>query len=205
MTSIITGDIINSRKVAKPAGWLTALKKTLSAYGKSPKVWEIYRGDSFQVEVKDAHASFLAAIKIKASIKSFKDLDVRMAIGIGKKTFNASKITESNGDAFVNSGETFENIKRTRQTLAVKSPWPEMDKELNLIIDLASIAMDKWTPSSAELIKLSLQLNTSLQKELGRKLKIRQSSISERQARAHYREIMDAESFFSMKIKQQIS
>jgi hypothetical protein len=205
MTSVITGDIINSRRIANPKGWLTALKKTLSEYGKSPGTWEIYRGDSFQIEIKDAHASFLAAIKIKASIKSFTDLDVRMAIGIGKKTFKALKITESNGDAFVNSGETFESVKKNKQTLAIKSPWPETDKELNLILSLASIAMDKWTPSSAELVKLSLQLNTSSQKILGRKLKIGQSSVSERQARAYYKEIMDAEDFFSLKLKQQIT
>lgn len=205
MTSVITGDIINSRRTTNPSGWLTALKKALSEYGKSPGTWEIYRGDSFQVEIKDATSSFLAAIKIKASIKAFTNLDVRMAIGIGKKTFKALKITESNGDAFVNSGEMFESIKKNKQTLGIKTPWPEMDKELNLILSLASIAMDKWTPSSAELVKLSLQLNTSSQKILGRKLKIGQSSVSERQARAYYKEMMDAEDFFSLKLKQQIS
>ena len=203
MTSIITGDIINSRKLSNPRDWLVALKKVLSAFGKSPKTWEIYRGDSFQVEIKAPETALLAAIKIKASIKSFKDLDVRMAIGIGGKTFDAPRITEANGEAFINSGEMFENLNRNKQNLAIKSPWPATDEELNLVISLAAIAMDKWTPSSAELVRLSLQLGTSSQKELGRKLKIGQSSVSERQARAHYKEIMDAERFFQTKIKQQ--
>ena len=52
MTSIITGDIINSRAIANPKHWMEPLKKVLSVYGNNPKAWEIYRGDSFQVEVR---------------------------------------------------------------------------------------------------------------------------------------------------------
>jgi hypothetical protein len=205
MISVITGDIINSRKQINSKKWLASLKRVLSVYGKSPKVWEIYRGDSFQVEIKNPEESFLAAVQIKAGIKSVKDLDVRMAIGVGKKTFNASRITESNGEAFINSGEMFESIKKNKQTLAIKTPWSEIDKELNLIISLASITMDKWTPFSAELVSKSLQFNTSSQKDLARIIKITQSSISERQSRAYYREIMEAENFIHQKIKQKIS
>lgn len=204
MISIITGDIINSRKTSRPGEWLKALKKTLSLYGKSPQKWEIYRGDSFQLEVTNISDSFLAAIRIKAAIKSFKGLDVRMAIGIGEKTFPASKITESNGPAFIHSGELFEQIRKNRQTLAVKSPWPGLDKELNLIISLSCIAMDKWTPPSAELVNLSLGLKEVSQKTLMKKLGIVQSAVSERQARAYFTEIMAAEHFIHEKLTQQI-
>ena len=48
------------------------------------------------------------AIRIKASLKSNENIDVRMAIGIGDITYNAHKVTESNGSAFVFSGEKFE-------------------------------------------------------------------------------------------------
>ena len=53
--AIITGDIIDSRKV-KPETWLPALKMALSTYGKEPKHWEIYRGDSFQLEIPSEKA-----------------------------------------------------------------------------------------------------------------------------------------------------
>jgi hypothetical protein len=84
ITSVITGDIIQSRKTNKPV-WLSKLKKTLSLEGKSPRTWQIYRGDSFQVEVKDPDQAFLTALRIKATIKTIRSLDVRMAIGIGEK------------------------------------------------------------------------------------------------------------------------
>jgi hypothetical protein len=204
MTSIITGDIINSRGVADQKEWLTPLKKLLSQYGKTPKTWEIFRGDSFQLEVKKPDASFMAAICIKACIKSVKELDVRMAIGIGEKEYNAPKITESNGPAFIYSGELFETLKKNRQNLAIKSPWPAMDLELNMMISLALIAMNKWSTSAAELITLSLLYKTLSQKELGDKLGRTQSSVSERQKRAHYTEITELESFYRKRIQQQL-
>ena len=108
MTSIITGDIINS-KGSSPKAWLPELKTILSHYGSNPVQWEIYRGDSFQLEVTPDKA-LEACILIKATIKQFKNLDVRLAIGIGNKTFDSEKITESNGTAFVNSGECFEAL-----------------------------------------------------------------------------------------------
>jgi hypothetical protein len=206
MTSIITGDIVNSRGLANQQAWLNPIKELFAIYGKIPKTWQIYRGDSFQVEIKDPANSFMAAIRIKACIKSIQkeELDVRMAIGIGSKSYNAAKITESNGEAFINSGEKFESLKKLKQNLAIKSPWPEIDTELNLMISLASIAMDKWSPLSAEFITLSLKNKNLSQKELGDKIERTQSSVSERQKRAHYHEIIELEAFYRNKIQHQL-
>jgi hypothetical protein len=51
----------------------------------SLKCWEITRGDNFQLEITAAEDSLLAAIRIKALLRTTKGLDVRMAISIGKK------------------------------------------------------------------------------------------------------------------------
>lgn len=203
MTSIITGDIINSRNIPDQKDWILPLKKLFNTYGKSPKTWEIYRGDSFQIEIKEPGESLMAAIRIKACIKSIKGLDIRMAIGIGEKTYDAPKITESNGSAFINSGDTFESVAKSKKNIAIKSPWPDIDTELNLMIDLASIVMDNWTPSSAELVGLSIQNQMLSQKELGEKIGRTQSSVSERQTRAHYAEISELAYYFKKKIDQQ--
>ncbi|MDP4257076.1 MAG: transcriptional regulator [Bacteroidota bacterium] len=206
MTSVITGDIMNSRGAANQGEWLTPIKKVFAIYGKTPKTWEIYRGDSFQLEVKEPPDSLLAAIRIKACIKSIREeeLDVRMAIGIGSRNYSAARITESNGEAFIHSGEKFETLKKMKKSLAIKSPWPAIDTELNLMISLASIAMDKWSPSSAELVALSLKNKEFSQKELGHKLGRTQSSISERQKRALYDEIMELEHYYRNKMEQQL-
>ena len=204
MTSVITVDIINSRKL-KNAVWLKKLKRTLAEEGSSPRTWQIYRGDSFQVEVKDPAMVFLTVLRIKATLKGIKNLDVRMAIGIGKREFTAFNITESNGEAFIHSGEKLESLKKEKQTLAIESPWPELDKEMNVCFQLALIAMDNWSPSSAELIRILIDKPEIRQKVLARKLKISQSSVSERQKRSNFTAIMDLENLFREKINHLIA
>jgi len=205
MTSIITGDLVNSRKIADPSIWLDPLKELLSTFGKTPEVWEIFRGDSFQLEVNQPEEALYKAIQIKACIKLVKGLDVRMAIGIGAKTFTAINITSSNDEAFIHSGEQFEQLKKKKQLLAFRSPWKEIDKELNLIFRLTSLIMDKWSPSSAVLVALCLKYSSISQQELGEKLEISQSSISERLKRAQYEEIIAVENFYRSIIAQQIN
>ena len=199
ITSIITGDIVHSRQTETTL-WLPKLKKALSVEGKSPRVWQVYRGDSFQLEVNDPAMSLLAAIRIKATTKTIKDLDVRMAIGIGEKKFTSHEIIESDGEAFIYSGETFETLKKTRRNLAIKTPWTHFDRDMNVLLQLASIPMDDWTPGSAELIQLLIENPEFTQEELAKKLGLTQPSVSERQNRSHFEVIMEMEKLYREKI-----
>lgn len=199
LTSVITGDIIESRGT-NSALWMPRLKKALSVEGKNPGSWQVYRGDSFQVEVKDPAMALLTAIRIKAAIKSVKNLDVRMAIGIGAKTYTSAQVAESSGEAFVHSGEMFESLKKRRQTLAIKSKWQSFDRDMNVCFRLASIPMDEWTPVSAELVQLLLKERTITQEAVARKLGVTQPSVSARQNRAHFEEIMDLEELYREKM-----
>ncbi len=201
MISVITGDIINSRKIQDPEEWITPLKQLFEQVGKSPASWEIYRGDSFQLEVEHPEDVLRIAISIKATFKSIKGIDVRMAIGTGQKNYSAPKITESNGEAFIYSGEQLEKLKKEKQTLAIKTSWPDFDLEMNLYLKLALIAMDNWKKKTAELVKTSMQHPDKGQKELAELMGINQSSVSEGQKRAHYAEIMELELLFREKIK----
>lgn len=204
ITSVITGDIIQSR-MTNNLLWLPKLKKTLSLEGKSPQTWQVYRGDSFQVEVKDPANAFLTAIRIKASIKTVKSLDVRMAIGVGDKKYSSQRVAESDGEAFVHSGEKFETLKRIKQTLAIKSNWPDFDREMNIFFRLAAIPMDNWTSNSAELIQILAQDQNLTQKALAKRLGVTQPSISERQNRAHFDEVMELEQLYREKVNKLIS
>lgn len=204
MTSVITGDIINSRKLKSPSQWLIPLKKLLNEQGMSPSTWEIFRGDSFQVEVKQPEEALLYAIRIKATIKCLKGVDVRMSIGVGKKDYKALKITESNGEVFIHSGEKIEDLKKQKQNLAIKTPWSGFDKEMNQYLRLALIAMDNWSQGAAEVVKVFLENPDKTQKEIAHILDKRQSSISERKTRAHFDEIMEVETAYRTTIEKLI-
>lgn len=200
MTSVITGDIIKSRTQENPEVWINALKKVLGNLSADESFWEIYRGDSFQIEIKNWHSSFECAVYIKSFLKSIYGLDVRLAIGVGNKTFEGNKVSESNGEAFIFSGETLETLKKEKQNLSIKTKNSELNKELNLYFKLALITMDNWTQNSAEIVKLSLENPKALQSELGKMIGINQNAVSSRQKRAHLEEILELNLMYRQKI-----
>lgn len=196
MTSVITGDIIKSRGIGDPQKWLIPLKNALHYLEPNTKYWEIYRGDSFQIEIRDPSEAFEAATYLKACIKMIKGLDVRLAIGIGEKTFEGEKVTESNGQAFQFSGDTLESLKKEKLNLKIKSKNVQSDTQLNLYFKLVLIAMDHWTVNSAEIVKLAMENPEALQKELGDLIGINQNAVSQRQKRAYLDHILELNTQF---------
>ncbi|GGG59348.1 transcriptional regulator [Bizionia arctica] len=204
MTSVITGDIIKSRTINNPKLWLETLKDALSTLEEDNSLWEIYRGDGFQIEIKNVQKSFEAALYLKACIKTIKGLDVRLSIGIGSKTYQGENVTESQGEAFQNSGETLETLKKSKQNLKITTSNKLLDEELNLYFKLAIWIMDRWTVNQAEMVKLSLENPKALQEDLGKILGINQNTVSRRQKRANLDDILDLNTMYQQKIKQVI-
>jgi len=210
MIAVITGDIIATRKLVNQEKWLTPLKNLLSTWGNNPKDWILLAGDYFQVEVANPEEALKKALEIKTLIKKVEPLDerkkistidVRMAIGIGEKTYSAENILESNGPAFINSGEKFNVLKKESITIGVKTPWKSFDEEMNLYLKLAGVFMDKWSVSSAELVQIILNNPDITQEEIGKQLGIKQNSVSGRWNRTNVNEILEIEKIFQKKIK----
>ncbi|MGO4822590.1 MULTISPECIES: hypothetical protein [unclassified Flavobacterium] len=199
MTSIITADIINSRK-RSPSIWMDGLKKVLNRFGTTPKQWEIYRGDEFQLEVNNPEDSLLVAFHIKAYLKSVQ-LDVRISIGFGDKTYVADTISESNGSAFVRSGLLFDTLKQQKNNLAIQTSNAAFDEEINLMLRLAMTFMDSWLVQSSEFALVTLENPTLSQEEIGLLLHINQAAVSRRRTRAKFDLVMDLERYFRKKIK----
>ncbi len=204
-TGIITGDIAGSQQAAAPSQWLEPLKRVLGSLGRTPQDWEIYRGDAFQVEVRNSANALQVALNIKAAIKCEKDLDVRMAIGIGRMEHEAAAITERNGEAFVNSGSRFDQLKDEKRRLALRSPWPDFNADMDLYLRLASVFMDQWTPLSAEVIAMLLPEPGLKQATIAQRLGISQSSVSDRVSRAHWDEVQALDAMYSRKIQSLLS
>lgn len=199
MTCIVTGDIINSRNVSVDK-WLPIIKLHFNSIGNTPSTWEIYRGDSFQFEIEPKKA-FKFCLLLKASIKTIDNLDIRLAIGIGKKEFNTSKITESNGEVFIHSGFAFDNYLK-KQNLAIKTPWQNFDDILNTSFNLALLTIDNWTTTSAEFMKIALTHPMYTQTEIGKLLNVSQASISKTGKRAGFDEILRLDELYRKLIQQ---
>ncbi|WP_294956876.1 hypothetical protein [uncultured Flavobacterium sp.] len=199
MTSVITGDIIGSRQQSEH--WVEDLKKILAPFGQTPSQWEVYRGDEFQVEIPNPADALLAAILIKAHLRFIKS-DARMSIGFGDKTHNAERISESNGSAFINSGELFETLKKQKVTLALRTGNTDFDEKMNLMLQLALTFMDSWLVQSAEFVAMAIENPTLSQEELGQKLGINQAAVSRRQKRARFDLVLNLDRYFRKQIKQ---
>lgn len=202
MIAVIKGDIISSRKINNPEVWLQPLKNLFNEWGRTPEQWELVWGDSFQLEAALPEEALGKAFLIKALIKKTGIIDVRMAIGIGHKTYTGARISESNGEAFIYAGEKFEELEKEKSNLLLKSPWPDFDEEINLYLRLTSLFMDNWTAASAELVEIVLREPALTQKEIGERLGIRQNSVSGRWKRAHIDELLSVEQIYRKKMKK---
>lgn len=198
MIAVITGDIINSTEDSS-VEWLSLLKRVLTRYGNSPNEWEIFRGDSFQlaVEPKDA---LLTALHIKACIKQTGNRDVRMGIGVGETNHRGKRISESNGSAFVRSGECFEGLKK--QTLAISTGMDAFDETINLMLTLALFIADNWSSTVATILNASIENPNKSQKDLAKLMAKSQSSVSEAMSRGGYNEIMKVNTFYTKRLSE---
>ncbi|MBU2904789.1 SatD family protein [Arenibacter algicola] len=199
MVAIITGDIINSDRYAA-SEWMDILKPYLGRQGKTPNDWEIYRGDEFQIRTTPERALTMA-IQIKALIKSIKDLDVRMGIGLGSETFVGSSVSQSNGKAYQRSGRIFETLKEQKLNLAIVTGHDDKDKTLNLMLKLALNFMDDWSTVSAQMVSLALAKPNVSQQEVADQLKIRQSAVSQRLKRARMDLVLDLLAYYDENLK----
>ena len=200
MISIITGDIINSRKLPTEL-WMDGLKEIFNSIGTTPQDWEIYRGDEFQLAIENPAEALRIAIQIKAFLKTLR-LDARMSIGIGDKSYHAAKISESNGTAFRRSGEVFETLKIQKITLAVNSGQSDFDKKINLMLRLGLTFMNQWLVQSAEFALVAIENQSLSQEESGQRLGINQAAVSRRRKRANFDLVLELENYYRENIQK---
>lgn len=204
MVSIITGDIVRSQSVSDPSVWMDPLKEVFLSLGESPKDWQVYRGDSFQLEVA-TEQSLRIAIVIKSIIKklNIKKLDVRLAIGVGQEEENRNNvISESSGDAFVYSGTLLDELKDENVHLGIRTPWKGVNDELNMMFSLALVIMNSWTSKTAEVSELLFRIPGITQTEIAEKLGIAQSTVNERIKRGAVHEIIQLERYYRKKFTE---
>lgn len=192
MRAVLLGDIVNSRKVA-PSQWMPALKALLDKVGPSPSTWEIFRGDSFQVEC-DPEQALELALKIKSLVKTHRELDVRISIGIGEIEHRAPQITQSAGTAFVRSGEVFD--KKSNQRLTIKTGDAKLDEHLSVVLNLIGHIADNWKPETARTVFEALSRPDLPQKDLAKLMERTPATVSVALKRAGYSGILEATQHF---------
>ncbi len=189
MIAIITGDIKNSR--TRPTeDWLEKLTAFFNQIGDSPNIWELYRGDEFQIKVPPKKALEIA-IHIKAIVRTVKGLDVRLGIGLGSEDYSSSRITQCNGTAYIHSGHVFEDTKSEGINLKIKTDSKILDSQLNLMLKFGLTFMDHWPVTSAKMICYMFDHPQATQTEVALHFEVSQPYISQLLKRSHYHLILE--------------
>ena len=183
---VITGDIVHSRMA--PDLWKPHLEEVLNQFGIVSKDWDIFRGDSFQL-ILDPSQILQAAISLRIKLICLDaSMDARMGMGIGTVQSPSTKVIESQGEAFIKSGEAFESL-REDVLWKFKGQSSFFDDTLNLVLSLTNELIIKFSANTAEAVYFSINNPEFSQETLGKKIGINQSAISKRLKRGHWLEI----------------
>lgn len=162
LKAVITGDIVSSSQII-PAqrgqllDSLNMMRDELQTI--SPFRMELFRGDSFQLLIDQPASAVEIAILLRAGLKfhtpdhSGLIWDARTSIGIGKTEFVSDNVVTSDGQAFQISGRLLDGMSRNR--LACRTPWQDVDDELKLTMALADDIITGWTTKQAGMIYFS--------------------------------------------------
>ena len=170
--AVITGDIVSSRQIetrTKESLYIAIDDLAKSLKRKWIDKYERYRGDGIQFSLNNVGNALKTALLIRCFVLSYlpvskrkktsskgyinTQFDIRLAIGIGGVDFiNEKKLSSSDGEAFVLSGLSLDNLKKGNERMIVKSGDDELNGEWETITILLDAIMQKWTQNGAELI-----------------------------------------------------
>lgn len=191
--AVLTGDIVKSREIAPRAQLIRTLKDALETVSEAHQAeYDIYRGDSFQMVLASAPAAALVAVIIRSKLISQSAnkknrRDARISIGLGGISYRGETITESDGPAFLLSGQGMDELNQSKnksnRRLIIKAPWQQADRSLPLLTRFADDIISNWSRYSAETAFYSLVYDES-QEALAQRFERSQSAISDRIAAA---------------------
>ncbi len=172
----------------------------MSSFGSSPTRWEIFGGNAFLLKITHPEESLFVAMIIKSIFRQVEDLDVELHIGLGTEEMQGATLRESTGTAFEYANWNQSDKIPKKANLAIHSSNHAMDERVNLLLEFALINMNEWSLAEAEIVELCLLFPEKNQQELAEWLRIKQSAVSQRRARAHLDLLLKLDSYFRANI-----
>ena len=202
--AVLTGDIVNSTQLPPTAELilLERLKKTFANY-----ITEFYRGDSFQIYMRDPVGSLRVALLARSLAVGLNEseegpalADVRISIGIGPVVFPVMSPGTAKGKAFLLSGRGLDDIQKTERRLSIVSDHPIADIGLQVMADYLDAIYRGMTTKQAAAIAWLLDGDT--QQDAASKLGKSKSTISQLVTAGRWPEIERLLQQFENLIKQ---
>jgi hypothetical protein len=188
--AILTGDIVNSTRMepAEEKKLLRVLQQVLATHP-----YEFYRGDSFQVYVKEASEALKTALLCRTAAiagspeEETPSVDIRVSIGIGEVKTPVKALSTAKGEAFILSGRVFDEIAKTDKRLAIATTNKLANEGLQVIADYINAIFKEMTVKQAEVIFQLLKGQT--QQAVADKLDKSKSTIHQHVSAGRWAEI----------------
>ena len=188
--AVLTGDIVNSTRLKKVTE-KKLLKMLTAALAKYQ--FEFYRGDSFQVYVKNPVEALQTALLCRTAAMSVSKnetinlSDVRLSIGIGAVTMQVKTLGTAKGEAFILSGRAFDEMTGKDTRLVIATANSLANAGLQIIADYLNAVLKVMTGKQAEVIFELLQGKT--QQEVAKLLKKSKSTVHQHVTAGRWSEI----------------
>ncbi|HXB09949.1 MAG TPA: hypothetical protein VNW04_22650 [Puia sp.] len=169
--AILTADIVNSTKLlpqqqerlVKALGFFLA--DHIPVY-KHKHQYEFYRGDSFQVYIKNPDEALRTALACRGLAIGITEegdeetgvlSDIRISIGIGTIDGPITSLGIAKGEAFLLSGRQFDELQKTDQRLTISCGQPIANVGFKVMADYLDSIYSRMTTKQANLIVTLLQ------------------------------------------------
>jgi hypothetical protein len=155
---------------------------------------QVFRGDSYQLFFTNVEQCLDAIFKIKCWLMMYKNFELqnRNALGIGSISFINENILKSDGEAFHLSGRTFDVLSKG-EFLTIITSKSKLNEQLQVILLMVNLFVDKWTLQQAEVILQDLKGNTQV--EIAEKLSISQGAVNNRLKVSNWKEIKEVNNY----------
>ncbi|EDY82027.1 hypothetical protein VDG1235_1647 [Verrucomicrobiia bacterium DG1235] len=159
MISVLTGDIVDSQKLEnRERSKLSSALREAANYAQLGESFEVFGGDSWQALCQPPQTVFVRSLVFRSYLQGIKGIDTRISIGIGSyESIRPQKISLSQGEAFVLSGQGLKSISADRRlAIHTTEALPIATRQL---LDAATTLLDgitsNWTSKQAQAIALA--------------------------------------------------
>lgn len=203
--AVLTGDVIDSRQVQERPRLYRLLDDTLAALaahhgGRA----ERFRGDAFQLALPDARPAMTVAIALRAALIEHSEpeqrWDARLALAVGASRWNGERrLTNADDAPFVHSGQGLDALAEGPSRLSLTLLDEPDDGCLDLLVRYLDDLVAGWSTYSAEVVRLSLERESS-QQALAERLGIRQPSVHKRLRAARWPLLADTLAYLNQRL-----
>ncbi len=199
MKAVLTGDIVNSTKLTsvKEKALVKLLEQLLKPYK-----YEFYRGDSFQVLIKEAGNSLRIALLCRTAaigLTENNEADVKISIGLGEVEERIKTLGSAKGEAFILSGRAFDALEKTDSRLVISTVNTVANLSFEILTDYIDSIYSRMTPKQAKVIFELLK--GGLQQDVVKRLKKSKSTISQHVNSGRWTEIEKILKQFGLLVK----